>query len=175
MPIYEYLCHSCNRVFSFISPTVNPQKLPVCPKCGAQDLKKVLSRFAVVGAGRKSQGRTAAVPPPAAADAADIAGAGSDLNTPLDDPRIEQAMDQLLQDAEGIDEHDPRQLGHLMRRMKDITGESLGPEMEGAIRRLEAGEDPEKIEEDMGDLPGEEGGPGGPDGVPDHDDGLYPM
>ena len=175
MPIYEYLCRSCNRVFSFISPTVNPQTLPVCPKCGARELKKVLSRFAVVGAVRKSQGKSAAAPPPAGAGTAEDAGGDAGASNPLDDPRIEHEMDKLMQDAEGIDERDPRQLGRLMRRMKELTGESLGPEMEGAIRRLEAGEDPEKVEEDMGDLPDEEAGPGGAGGAPDYDDGLYPM
>ena len=48
--------------------------------------------------------------------------------------------------------------------------------MEEAVRRLEAGEDPEKIEEEMGDLldEGEDGmGMGG--GAPSYDDGLYTM
>jgi hypothetical protein len=50
-------------------------------------------------------------------------------------------------------------------------------EMETAIRRLEAGEDPEKVEEDMGDLlgdlMGEGGGPGGGGGGYSKDPGLY--
>ena len=68
----------------------------------------------------------------------------------------------------------PRQLGRLMRRMSEISGEKLDPEMQEAVRRLESGEDPEKIEEDMGDLFGEDAGGGGP-GAPTYDDGLYPM
>jgi hypothetical protein len=51
-------------------------------------------------------------------------------------------------------------------------------EMETAIKRLEAGEDPEKIEADMGDVLGDfmggEGGPGGPGGgAYTKDAGLY--
>jgi hypothetical protein len=51
-------------------------------------------------------------------------------------------------------------------------------ELDVAIKRLEAGEDPEKIEEDMGDVLGdlmgvgdEDGGAGG--GGYAHDSGLY--
>jgi hypothetical protein len=60
--------------------------------------------------------------------------------------------------------------------MTELTGEDMDPEMEEAVRRLEAGEDPEKVEEDMGDvLGGEGGGPYDPYGAPTYDDGLYPM
>ena len=65
-----------------------------------------------------------------------------------------------------------KQLGKFMRRVMEETGTDLEPEMETAIRRLEAGEDPEKIEEEMGDLLGPEG-PGGGGGGYDYDDELY--
>ncbi len=86
-------------------------------------------------------------------------------------------MMKLMSQAEGIDENDPRQLGTLMRKMSDITGEKLDGEMEEAVRRLEAGEDPEKIEESLGDLDdGAAGGMGGmPGGAPSYDDGLYSL
>jgi len=50
--------------------------------------------------------------------------------------------------------------------------------MEEMIRRLEAGEDPERIEEELGDALEEEMGEGGGGlggAVPTRDDGLYPM
>jgi hypothetical protein len=55
---------------------------------------------------------------------------------------------------------------------------TMPKEMETAIKRLEAGEDPEKIEADMGDVLGDfmggEGGPGGPGGgAYTKDAGLY--
>jgi putative FmdB family regulatory protein len=171
MPIYEYLCIPCNRVFNFLSPTVNPSHLPTCPKCGSRNLKKMLSRFAFVGRTRKASGEKAGAEPAAAAVGAG-APSGADAPTPFDDPRVEQEMERLMQDAEGIDEDDPRQIGRLMRRLTELTGEKLDPEMATALRRLEAGEDPEKIEADMGDLLGEDG-VGGPGAPPSHDDGLY--
>lgn len=161
MPIYEYRCPACNRVFSFMAKSVTVDREPTCPKCGGTDMEKMISRFAFV----RSRGT---------ADPAGGAQPGSPESADrLDDPRIEREMMRLLSDAEHMDENDPRQLGRLMRRMSEITGEPLDSEMEEAMRRLEAGEDPEKIEEEMGDLlGGEDGGPGLP---PTYDEGLYPM
>jgi hypothetical protein len=64
--------------------------------------------------------------------------------------------------------------------MKDLMPAGTVPkELEVAIKRLEAGEDPEKIEEDMGDVlgdfmggPDEEGGMGGGSAY-SRDSGLY--
>jgi hypothetical protein len=72
-------------------------------------------------------------------------------------------------------------MAHLMKKMKDLMpAGSVPKELDVAIKRLEAGEDPEKIEADMGDvlgdfMGGEEGGPGGPGGSAGytHDSGLY--
>jgi hypothetical protein len=46
---------------------------------------------------------------------------------------------------------DPRMLGRMMRKMTDATGQAMPAEMEQMIRRLESGEDPEKLEEEFGD------------------------
>jgi hypothetical protein len=40
----------------------------------------------------------------------------------------------------------------LMRSFSERTGINLGDSMEEAIARLEKGEDPEQVEQDMGDL-----------------------
>jgi len=47
--------------------------------------------------------------------------------------------------------------------MAQESGEDMGPEFDEVVGRLEKGEDPEKIEQSMGDLFGsdEMGGPGG--------------
>ena len=58
----------------------------------------------------------------------------------------------LASEADAIDEDNPRQAANLMRKLSEATGMKLGPGMEEALHRLEKGEDPEKIEEDMGDL-----------------------
>ena len=69
-----------------------------------------------------------------------------------------------------------------MRKMKDAMPAGMMPkEIDVAIKRLESGEDPEKIEADMGDVFGDmmggeegEGGPGGGGGgAYSRDSGLY--
>lgn len=170
MPIYEYLCVPCNRVFSFMakSHAETREKNPACPQCGGPEMRRALSRFAIGGGTRKSAGEGA----PGAS------GAGGEDG--CDDPRVEREMMRLMDAAEGMDDNDPRQLGALMRRMSEISGEHLDPAMEEAVRRLESGEDPEKIEEDLGELldDGGEGegmgmGGGGCGDAPSYDDGLY--
>jgi hypothetical protein len=75
----------------------------------------------------------------------------------LDESKMEKAMSLLAREADHIDEDDPRQAANLMRKLTDMTGLNLGPGMEEALTRMEAGEDPEKIEAEMGDiLEGEE-------------------
>ncbi len=98
----------------------------------------------------------------------------------FDDPRIQRAMGEMERDMAHLDENNPKHLAHMMRKMKDIMPPGMMPkDMEVAIKRLEAGEDPEKIEEDMGPLLGEgiegeddEGGGAGPASY-QRDGGLY--
>src|SRR5438093_9791970 len=112
--------------------------------------------------------------PAAKGDDAGDEGPGPDF----DDTRVMRAMGELERDMEHLDENNPRHMAHMMRKMKDIMPPGTVPkELDVAIKRLEAGEDPEKIEEDMGDLlgdfmGGEEGGGGG-GGRYTHDSGLY--
>jgi len=70
----------------------------------------------------------------------------------IDESRLEKAMTALAGEAEKIDENDPRQAANLMRKLTDMTGLNLGGGMEEALSRMEAGEDPEQIEAEMGDL-----------------------
>ena len=71
----------------------------------------------------------------------------------MQDPRMLQAMGELERDMEHMDENNPRHMAHMMRKMKEIMPAGVVPkELDIAIKRLEAGEDPEKIEEDMGDI-----------------------
>ena len=49
------------------------------------------------------------------------------------------------------DNPDPKQMAHLMRKMSSLTGAKLPGEMEEMVRRLESGEDPEKLEAEFGD------------------------
>jgi hypothetical protein len=56
-----------------------------------------------------------------------------------------------------LDESDPRSVARWMRKMSDEVGEDMGPEFEEVVDRLEAGEDPDEIENSMPDLAGEVG------------------
>lgn len=146
MPIYEFYCSDCHTLFSFLSRSVS-SKQPSCPRCRRPRLERTASAFAI------SKGR-----PEPLAD-----GTASEL----DETRMESVMGELAQDVEKIDEDNPRQMAGFLRKFFDRTGMPLGPSVQEAIRRMEAGEDPDRIEEEMGDqLAGEEaqlltGGSGG--------------
>lgn len=49
-----------------------------------------------------------------------------------------------------VDENDPKSMARMMKRLGGEMGEDLGPEFNEAIDRLEAGEDPEAVEQSMG-------------------------
>jgi len=155
MPIYEFACPRCRVIFNFLSKQMNPDRLPTCPKCGSQKMSKQVSRFA---APRGAKEPAAATP--------DEGGEGP---TPdVDDPRVLRAMAEMERDLEHLDENNPRHMAHMMKKMKDLLpAGSMPKEMDIAIRRLEQGEDPEKIEADMGDVLGDI--LGGPEG---NEDGL---
>jgi putative FmdB family regulatory protein len=167
MPIYEYACPKCRVIYSFLSKRVNPEKLPVCPKCGHKKLSRQMSRFAM----------TRGLKEPAAKPE----DTGAEPMPDFEDPRVERAMMDMERDMEHMDENNPRHMAHMMRKMKDLMPSGSVPkELDIAIKRLEAGEDPEKIEEDMGDVlgdlmggPEEEGGMGGGGGAYTRDSGLY--
>ena len=75
----------------------------------------------------------------------------------LDESKMENALESLMRESEGINEDDPRQMATLMRKFTERTGINLGDTMEEAISRMEKGEDPDEIEKEMGDLLGDEG------------------
>ncbi len=62
----------------------------------------------------------------------------------------------------GLDENDPKSMARWMRKMSSEMGEDLGPEFSEVVDRLEAGEDPESIEQSIPELGGA-GGTGGAD------------
>ena len=158
MPIYEYACPQCRTIFNFLSKRINPQRQPNCPKCGQPKLIKEISSFAAIS-GAKTE---------ANADPAE----GNER-------KIMQAMGELERDASRFDENNPRHIAHLMRKMQRILPENAFPaEIETVAKRLESGEEPEKIEKDMGELfnelphPGAEGFPESEENFA-RDPGLY--
>ena len=77
---------------------------------------------------------------------------GDDPLAGLDEAKMEQAMAGLMREAEHLNQDDPRQMARLMRKFADQTGLCLGGQMEEAIARMEAGEDPDQVEQEMGSL-----------------------
>ena len=164
MPIYEFYCENCNTIFNFFSRTVNTRKKPKCPQCKTKTLSRQMSAFAFTGKAKED----------------------SDLDDlPFDESKMEQAMGMLAGEAETMNEDDPRQAANLMRKLTDMTGMKLGAGMEEALARMEKGEDPDKIEEEMGDLleeedpfimPGKKGVKGKTNRpVPKRDETLYDL
>lgn len=66
-------------------------------------------------------------------------------------------------------EDDPRALGKMMREMSKETGEDMGPEFDEVVGRLEAGQRPEQIEQDLPDLGMGDDASAGMGGLPDDD------
>jgi len=67
-------------------------------------------------------------------------------------------------------------MGRVMRRLAEAAGEPLDEATDEAIRRLEAGEDPDKVEQMMEDAFADEAAGGGAArGAPSRDDGLYDL
>ena len=66
----------------------------------------------------------------------------------------------------GLDENDPKSIARWMKKMSSEMGEDLGPEFNEVVDRLEAGEDPESIEQSMPELGGMGGG-ASDDWIPD--------
>jgi putative FmdB family regulatory protein len=135
MPIYEYTCHDCQRKVSLLwrSYADAQSREPVCPRCGGTHLTRLISRVAVLRSQSSDLG-------------------GSDASGGPDD----------LAGLDGLDENDPKSLARFMRKMADETGEDLGPEFAEVVGRLEAGEDPESIEQSMPDLGGGDTAGAGP-------------
>jgi putative FmdB family regulatory protein len=148
MPIYEYRCGDCRHKVSIFwrSFSTVDETQARCTFCGSARLSRLASRVRVIRGGSR--------------DTAAPSAEGGDVD------------DGLMGELGGLDENDPRQLGHFMRKMAAETGEAMGPEFDEIVGRLEKGEDPEKIEQSMGDVLG---GPPGGDDMMDDDMGMGGM
>jgi len=131
MPIYEFFCKDCNTIFNFFSRRIDTNKIPECPQCNRK-LKKLLSPFATV---RKAK------------------NPGDEyLSAGFDETRMKSALGELAQESEKMHGEDPKSMAVLMRKFAEKTGLALNDNMEKSLSRLEAGENPDQIEQDMRDL-----------------------
>lgn len=135
MAIYEYYSPDNNRIYSFYAKIISQSgKLPRCPDNPNYKMVKMISSFSVTANRNNSEDESI----------------GGDLS----DQNLQAAIAEMENDIMGIDEENPnpRQLGHLMRKMTEMSGEKMHERMEEIMHRLEAGEDPEKLEDEFGDM-----------------------
>ena len=164
MPIYEFYCSDCHMIFSFLSRKIDTATTPACPRCGRDKLDREVSLFAMGGGeGNEAEG-----------------------DLPVNEAAMEKALGSLASEAERLDDSDPKEAAKLMRRFSDMTGLKFGKGINEAIGRMEAGEDPEQVEAEMGDLlesedpiifegKGGAGGTGGRRSAPARDETLYEL
>lgn len=141
MPIYEFYCPANNTLYSFLARTLAYQnQVPACPDDPALPMEKRVSRFAIIGKAREDDGQ--------------------DPFADLDDTKMEALMAEMEGEMETMDtaNPNPRQLGRFMRRLTDLMGDKTPAELKEIVKRLEAGEDPEKLEHEFGDLDEDGGG-----------------
>ncbi len=134
MPIYEFYSPDTNRIYSFFARSLAQGQLtPRCPDDSNARMERMISRFAVTGRAKEKS--------------------DTDPSAETLDPRMERVMSEMESEMSSMNEEnpDPRQLGRLMRKMTEATGQKMPEAMEQMIQRLERGEDPEKLEEEFGD------------------------
>jgi putative FmdB family regulatory protein len=157
MPIYEYRCPDCKRrvsvFFRTMSAAESGASTAACPQCGEQHLQRLVSKVAYIRAGNLG-------------DSSNLGGATTVED--LDDENAYGSYDNSEGFSEmlnGVDEDDPRSVAAWARQMQRQTGEDLGPEFNTALTRIEAGEDPDKVMDEIDPSAGMGGDDGGSDAV----------
>ncbi|MDB6154409.1 MAG: putative regulatory protein FmdB family [Chthoniobacteraceae bacterium] len=131
MPIYEFYSPQTRKIYTFFARSLALSgKIPRCPDDPGCKMERMISSFAVTG---KKPGREQ----PRDADPARAA-------------RIVSTMERELG---GMDEAhpDPRQVARLAKAMSELHGTKMPGAMNDLIRRLEAGEDPDKLDAEYGE------------------------
>ena len=130
MPIYEFYCSTCHMLYNFFSQRVDTETVPSCPKCDRPQLERRPARFATL----KSSSTT-----------------DDDPLGQIDETRMEAVMDSMMGEMDHLDDSDdPKAMASFFRRFGEAAGIEAGPRMEEMLARLEAGEDPDQLEEDLG-------------------------
>ncbi len=134
MPVYEFYCPDCHAIYNFFSRRPNTSTRPACPSCARRDLDRRLSLFAI------SKGR---------GEREDDTDGG--LPDGVDEAAMMKAMAAMTDELEHLDEDDPKQAARVMRRLLDNAGLKLGDAMADMMARMEAGEDPDRLEAEYAD------------------------
>lgn len=149
MPIYEFYSPGTRKIYSFFARSLSQaDETPLCPDGEKYEMRKLLCGFSITGQ---------------KADAPELPENQGDSDDPfagMDPARAEGVMKELEGALDGMDDDnpDPRQMGKLMRKMCEMTGENMDEPMEEVVRKLEEGMDPDALEERMSDFLGDEEG-----------------
>lgn len=133
MPIYEYYSPDTNRIYQFLASTSkHANRIPKCPDGEKHRMQKRVSSFAITHAEGLGQLHPE--------QEADISGK-------------EAILEDLEREFHSIDDNnpDPRQVGALMERLGELTGEQLPPSMREMASRLKNGEDMDALENEFGE------------------------
>ncbi len=129
MPIYEFYCPACHTIYSFFSLRVNTEARPACPVCARPELERQASVFS----------RPRGLPEP-------ITGGLPDF----DETRLDRIYELVQRHVPPGSEENPQLMAQAMTAVYREMGVPLPVAVEEAMRRLESGEDPERIEEELG-------------------------
>jgi hypothetical protein len=135
MPIYEFYSPDTRKLYQFLARSLAYRdKTPRCPDGEGLRMERRVSRFAIIGKAKEDN--------------------GDDPFAGMDEAKVEALMADMERDMAGMDDNnpDPRQLGRLMRRMTDMMGAKTPEALKDLVRRLESGEDPEKLEDELGPM-----------------------
>jgi len=133
MPIYEFYCPDNHKLYSFYARSTQfADCVPRCPDDPSYGMIRQVSSFAI------TQGES------------DAEDGGEDFLDAVD----ERALHELEQAVGNLDSEDadPRQLTELMGRFSEMTGKRLPEPFKEMMAKLEAGEDPQALEEAYADL-----------------------
>lgn len=106
MPIYEYRCAACGRKSSFVTLSVSAALDPVCQHCGGKDLRKLVSRVAIL---RSEESRMDSLDDPSSLAGLDESNPASmarwmkKMGKEMGEdagPEFEQEVDQAVHEAE---------------------------------------------------------------------------
>jgi putative FmdB family regulatory protein len=136
MPVYEFYCPDCHAIFNFFSRRVDTETQPACPRCGRPELGRQASLFAISRGGERTGEDT------------DDSG----LPAGMDETALMNAFASMAGELENLDQNDPKRAAQTMRKLFEASGLKLGDGMAEAIRRMEAGEDPDQIDAELGDV-----------------------
>lgn len=136
MPLYEFYCEPCHALFTFRFSRVDTTSVPECPVCG-KPLQRQISPFACIIKG--------------AVKSPDEKTMDTDEARYANREELIAQMTNRLNDLSG-DDADPAEAVRVMREMATAGGLHFQPEIQEAMARIEAGEDPEKIDEQFGEL-----------------------